>query len=143
MTIEKELILIKERNMTNPILEGKTPQIKGFYDRKFKSLFNIFEDNLLRRGSNSDIGASIYLSIHGEALVDLYGGYQNPILNEEWKEDTLCCCWSVSKTIPALLTLILIDKGLLDIEKAPLSRLLYRMEKNVWIERRSDKNEKS
>ena len=76
MTIEKELILIKERNMTNPILEGKTPQIKGFYDRKFKSLFNIFEDNLLRRGANSDIGASIYLSINGEALVDLYGGYQ-------------------------------------------------------------------
>ena len=117
MTIEKELILIKERNMTNPILEGKTPQIKGFYDRKFKSLFNIFEDNLLRRGANSDIGASIYLSIHGEALVDLYGGYQNPILNKEWEEDTLCCCWSVSKTIPALLTIILIDRGLLDIEK--------------------------
>ena len=31
---------------------------------------------------------------------------------------------------------------LLDIEKAPLSRLLYRMEKKGWIERRSDKNDK-
>ena len=31
---------------------------------------------------------------------------------------------------------------LLDIEKAPLSRLLYRMEKKRWIERRSDKNDK-
>ena len=31
---------------------------------------------------------------------------------------------------------------LLDIEKAPLSRLLYRMEKKEWIERRSDKNDK-
>ena len=31
---------------------------------------------------------------------------------------------------------------LLDIEKAPLSRLLYRMEKKGWIERRNDKNDK-
>ena len=31
---------------------------------------------------------------------------------------------------------------LLDIEKAPLSRLLYRMEKKGWIERRSDINDK-
>lgn len=103
--------------MANPILEGKTPEIKGFYDSKCTSLFNIFEDNLLKRGADSDIGASIYLSINGEALVDLYGGYQDPLLDKDWKEDTICCCWSVSKTIPALLTLMLIDKGLLDIEK--------------------------
>ena len=31
---------------------------------------------------------------------------------------------------------------LLDIEKAPLSRLLYRMEKKGWIERLNDKNDK-
>ena len=31
---------------------------------------------------------------------------------------------------------------LLDIEKAPLSRLLYRMEKKGWVERRSDKSDK-
>tara|TARA_B100001769_G_C21737454_1_gene404844 strand:- start:166 stop:603 length:438 start_codon:yes stop_codon:yes gene_type:complete len=31
---------------------------------------------------------------------------------------------------------------LLDIEKAPLSRLLYRMEKKGWLERRSDKSDK-
>ena len=31
---------------------------------------------------------------------------------------------------------------LLDIEKAPLSRLLLRMEKKGWLERRSDKNDK-
>ncbi len=31
---------------------------------------------------------------------------------------------------------------LLDIEKAPLSRLLARMEKKGWLERRNDKNDK-
>ena len=110
-------MLIKQRNNPNPILNGKKPEIHGFYDNKFESIANIFEQNFLQRGADSDIGASVSININGETLVDLYGGYQDPLLDIKWQRDTLCCCWSVSKTIPAILTLMLVDKGLIDVEK--------------------------
>ena len=104
----------------NPFLDGKTPEVFGRCDPSFQAVADVFEKNLTQRGTNGDVGASCSVMIDGELAVDLWGGYADVSQDQIWQEDTLCCCWSVSKTIGAVLTLMLIDRGLLNLE-APVA----------------------
>ncbi|MCB2107766.1 MAG: beta-lactamase family protein [Rhodobacteraceae bacterium] len=105
----------------NPFLAGKTPQLFGRYDPAFQMVADAFERNFLARGEAGDVGASCAVMIDGEMVVDLWGGYSDVATGRVWDKDTLCCCWSVSKTIGAVLTLMHIDRGQLDLD-APVAR---------------------
>lgn len=105
----------------NPFLNGRTPGVFGHYDSAFQSVADVFERNLKDRGSHGDVGASCAVMVGGELVVDLWGGYADVSENRPWQQNTLCCCWSVSKTIGAVLTLMMVDRGLLDIN-APVAR---------------------
>lgn len=104
----------------NPFLNGNVPRIYGTCDSAFQRVADVFEENLTQRGDQGDVGASCAIMIDGELVVDIWGGYSDVADGHEWQEDTLCCCWSVSKTIGAILTLMMMDRGLIDIE-APVS----------------------
>jgi len=105
----------------SPFLKGKTPEMFGRCDPAFQAVADTFEQNLSGRGDHGDVGASCAVMIDGECVVDLWGGYADVAQNKVWQEDTLSCCWSVSKTIGAVLTWMMIDKGLLDLD-TPVAR---------------------
>lgn len=102
---------------SNPLLDNKTPEIFGHCDTSLQAVADVFEQNLSDRGVNGDVGAACAVMIDGELVVDLWGGYADVENDQVWQKDTLCCCWSVSKSIGAILTLMMVDRGLLDIEK--------------------------
>lgn len=107
-------------NGLNPFLEGKTPSVFGHCDPQFQAVADVFEHNLVDKGVNGDVGAACAVMVEGDLVVDLWGGYADVTEDRVWQENTLCCCWSVSKTIGALLTLMMVDRGLIDID-APVA----------------------
>jgi CubicO group peptidase (beta-lactamase class C family) len=66
----------------------------------------------------SEAGASVAVVHDGELVADLWGGQARP--GEPWREDTLVMVWSVTKTMAALTTLVLADRGDLDLD-APVA----------------------
>jgi len=71
-----------------------------------------------RLADGSEAGASVAVVRDGELVVDLWGGEARP--GEPWREDTIVQVWSVTKTMAALTVLVLVDRGLLDLD-APVA----------------------
>src|SRR4051794_3032600 len=90
-------------------------EVSGHCDEAFAPLRQLLERNL---ADGTDAGASIALIRDGELVVDLWGGEARP--GEPWGEDTVVQVWSVSKTMAALTTLVLADRGEIDLD-APVS----------------------
>ena len=63
----------------------------------------------------TDLGASLAVVRDGELVADLWGGTARPGI--EWERDTLVHVWSVTKTMAALTALMLVDRGVLDLEE--------------------------
>lgn len=78
---------------------------------RFAPLRALFEQ-LLRDGD--DVGASLAVTIDGEPVVDLWGGWCDEARTIRWTRDTLTHVWSTTKTMVSLLALYLIDRGELD-----------------------------
>lgn len=71
-----------------------------------------------RLADGSEAGASVAVVHDGELVVDLWGGEARP--GEPWEEDTIVQVWSVTKTMAALTVLVLVDRGVLDLD-APVA----------------------
>jgi CubicO group peptidase (beta-lactamase class C family) len=87
----------------------------GQCDSRFSAVRDIFADNL---ASGADLGASFALTINGEMVIDLWGGYLDEAQVEPWQEDTIVNVWSTTKTMSFLCVLLLADRGLLDFDDA-------------------------
>jgi CubicO group peptidase (beta-lactamase class C family) len=94
--------------MTEPLTAGRC-------DPRFTPLRDLLEANL---ADGTDLGASVAVVQDGELVVDLWGGEARA--GVPWAQDTLVQVWSVTKTMAALTTLVLADRGLLDLD-APVS----------------------
>lgn len=105
----------------NPNLKSKRPEVFGRCDPAFQTVADVFAQNFTARGDAGDVGASCAVTIAGETVVDLWGGYADVDAGRAWTEDTLACCWSVSKAIGATLVLRLVDQGKLDLD-TPVAR---------------------
>lgn len=68
-----------------------------------------------------EIGACVAVTVDGQSVVDLWGGYRDAKRSLPWQRDTLTCAMSVTKSIAALCVLMLVDRRLLDLE-APVAR---------------------
>jgi CubicO group peptidase (beta-lactamase class C family) len=64
--------------------------------------------------SGGDLGASLAVVRDGTLVADLWGGEART--GEPWREDTVVQTWSVTKTMAALTVLVLVDRGLLDLD---------------------------
>ncbi|KAK2762122.1 hypothetical protein FQN54_001129 [Arachnomyces sp. PD_36] len=91
-----------------------TPQLHGHCDEAFAPVRKLFETNLL---NGSEVGASIVVNIDGKTVLDLWGGYADSERTRPWTEDTIANVWSLSKTVTNLAALILVDRGLLDLNE--------------------------
>ncbi|MBZ5739840.1 serine hydrolase domain-containing protein [Nocardioides mangrovi] len=87
----------------------------GTHHPSYQPLADLFEACLT---DGTEAGASVAVVHDGELVVDLWGGEARP--GVPWAEDTVVQVWSVTKTMAALTTLVLADRGVLDLD-APVS----------------------
>jgi CubicO group peptidase (beta-lactamase class C family) len=85
----------------------QTP-INGFTTKKFDALGEVFAANL---EDGDDVGASVAVIVGGETVVDLWGGWADEAKTRAWQKDTIVNVYSTTKTMAALVALVLADRG--------------------------------
>jgi CubicO group peptidase (beta-lactamase class C family) len=91
--------------------------VHGFADERFSKMRDVLEANI---ASGADLGASVAVTINGEFVVDLWGGWSDGDKTKPWGKDTITNVWSTTKTMTSLCALMLVDRGQLDVD-APVS----------------------
>jgi CubicO group peptidase (beta-lactamase class C family) len=91
---------------------------QGFVADRFTPVRDAFERNLV---SAADVGASCCITLEGETVVDLWGGFADPAKTRPWEHNTIVNVFSTTKTMTALTALLLADRGELDLD-APVAR---------------------
>jgi CubicO group peptidase (beta-lactamase class C family) len=92
--------------------------VEGFVDDRFAPVRKVFEESL---ASGADVGASVCVTVAGETVVDLWGGYADAARTRPWQRSTISNVYSVTKTMTALTALLLADRGEID-PAAPVAR---------------------
>jgi len=88
--------------------------VQGFCDERFTSIRDLFSAGLER---GTDEGASYAVAFNGQLVVDLWGGYRDLARTKPWEANTVVAVASTSKVIVAMATLMLWDRGLLDLDE--------------------------
>jgi CubicO group peptidase (beta-lactamase class C family) len=91
--------------------------IEGIYDERFGALGELLSASI---DSGGDLGASVAVTIDGDVVVDIWGGWVDEARTRPWERDTIVNVWSTTKTMMALSALILVDRGQLDLD-APVA----------------------
>ncbi|OQE31754.1 hypothetical protein PENSTE_c001G01706 [Penicillium steckii] len=91
-----------------------TSTTHGQCDPAFQSVRDLLEKKL---ADGEEIGASLCVNIDGENIVDVWGGHKDEAKTIPWEEDTITLVWSCSKVVSNLAALILVDRGLLDVNE--------------------------
>jgi CubicO group peptidase (beta-lactamase class C family) len=92
--------------------------VNGYCDPRFARVRDALADNL---AAGEEIGASLYVSLGGEEVVDLWGGWLDKEHGAPWTSDTVVNVFSASKTVTSLAVLMLVDRGVIDLF-APVSK---------------------
>jgi CubicO group peptidase (beta-lactamase class C family) len=85
----------------------------GTCSARFEPLRELFAAKL---ESGEDLGASLAVNIDGEMVVALWGGWADEAYTAPWTENTIVNVFSTTKTMTALATLVLVDRGELDLD---------------------------
>ena len=80
---------------------------QGTCDERFAGVRAAFEKNL----DQDDVGASVAVTVDGDFVVDLWGGYRDAARTQPWLEDTIVNVFSSTKTMMALAALVAADRG--------------------------------
>ena len=91
--------------------------IGGSCDDRFARVRVEFEANFRERG---DVGAAVCVSVDGERVVDLWGGWRDSARNRAWDADTLVNIFSIGKGLTAACVAHLVGQGEVDVD-APLA----------------------
>ncbi|GGM75991.1 serine hydrolase domain-containing protein [Dactylosporangium sucinum] len=92
--------------------------VEGFARDQYASLRAAFAENL---ANGADVGAAVCVTVDGETVVDLWGGFADAAAARPWQRDTIVNVYSTTKTVTALVALLLADRGELDFD-APVAR---------------------
>ena len=90
--------------------------VQGFAQDRYEPLRAAFAANL---ATGVDVGAAVCVTVEGETVVDLWGGFADPA-ERPWQRDTLVNVYSTTKTVTALVALLLADRDELDFD-APVA----------------------
>ena len=92
--------------------------ISGRCADRFAAVKDAFASNFEHNG---DVGASCAVALHGELVVDLWGGTLDAEGTTPWQEDTIINVFSTTKTMSCLSLLVLASRGQVDVD-APVAR---------------------
>jgi CubicO group peptidase (beta-lactamase class C family) len=93
-------------------------EISGVCEERFSGVRDALAANL---DKGLDIGASVAVFVDGVPVVDIWGGHLDDQGATPWQRDTITNVWSITKTMTALCTLMLADRGELEFS-APVAR---------------------
>lgn len=86
--------------------------------RRFDEVRDLLDARL---ACGEEIGASLYVSLAGEEVVDLWGGWRDRKHSAPWSEHTTVAVFSATKIVTSVVVLMPADRGLIDID-APVAR---------------------
>ena len=90
-----------------------TSLVSGYCNPRFDRVSDLFGTSL---HGGTDVGASVCVTIGGEILVDLWGGWSDEAKTRPWQRDTIVNVYSTTKTMAALVILILADRREVDLD---------------------------
>lgn len=93
-------------------------EIHGNCEERYKGVRDVLAANLDR---GVDVGASVAVTVEGEPVVDIWGGWADEARTQAWARDTITNVFSTTKTMAALCAHMLADAGELEFD-APVSR---------------------
>jgi CubicO group peptidase (beta-lactamase class C family) len=93
--------------------DGAAGELRGFVLPGFEPVAEQFERNLLERG---DTGAAFAAFVDGSPVVDVWGGLADRARRHRWRHDTLVGIYSGTKGFVATCLLLLIERGLLELD---------------------------
>lgn len=82
--------------------------IHGTCAKGFERVRDAFAANFSAPG---EVGASVAIVLHGEKVVDIWGGYADGNRSRPWKQETLANVWSTTKGMAALVCAMLVERG--------------------------------
>lgn len=88
--------------------------VAGHCDPRFSRVGEVFAASFV---AGEEVGAAVSVSIGDQTVVDLYGGWADADRTSPWRPDTLVNVYSAGKGVIAMLALILIERGLLDLDR--------------------------
>ena len=94
-----------------------TAPIHGWNEPQFDAVRDAFATNF---ESHGDVGAAVAVYLHGEPVVDLWGGWYTPEREREWDRNTLVNVASTTKGLAAFCAHRLAEERRLDFD-APVS----------------------
>ena len=95
-------------------VQGKSA-VQGQCAGQFEAVRTALEENL---ASGEELGASVWMNVAGETVIDMWGGHRDTDRTVAWDEHTITNVWSTTKTITSLAALMLADRGELDVHAA-------------------------
>lgn len=87
-------------------------EIHGHCDEAFAAVGEQFARHF---DEGLELGASVCVTKDGETVVDLWGGDADTA-GRPWEQDTICNVWSTTKTMSAIVLLMLADRGEIDLD---------------------------
>ena len=93
---------------TEPVAE-----IAGHCDPAFARVREVFEKSF----TIGEAGAGVAVTIDGEKVVDLWGGWAGADRTRPWVQDTIVNTFSTTKGMTATCAHMLVDRGLLDLDE--------------------------
>ncbi len=89
-------------------------EVKGYCAPEFSALQEDFEANY---AEELELGSSLCVTVDGEMVVDIWGGYVDAEKTKPWQEDTIAIVFSSTKIPTIICTLMNIDRGLLELDE--------------------------
>ncbi len=90
------------------------PLVNGEVSRGFEAVRDAFIANFTRR---QELGGACSAWVHGEQVVDLWGGLRNGETGAPWRQDTMVIVYSASKGLAAMTLALAHSRGWLDYEE--------------------------
>lgn len=88
--------------------------VHGRVSPGFEAVREVFAQNFARR---HELGGACCVYLHGEKVVDLWGGVRNKSTGEPWLEDTMVLIWSATKGLAAMTMALAHSRGWLDYDE--------------------------
>jgi CubicO group peptidase (beta-lactamase class C family) len=86
----------------------------GYVCRGFEAVREAFAGNCAR---GSELGGACCAYVHGEKVIDVWGGIRNKQTGEPWEQDTMVVVHSATKGLAAMTLTVAHSRGWLDYEE--------------------------
>jgi CubicO group peptidase (beta-lactamase class C family) len=90
----------------NTEMKGK---VEGSNRPQFDRVREVFTRNF---ADHDELGASVAVTLSGELVVDLWGGWKDKARTQPWTRDTRAPLWSGTKPITGICFAMIVDRGL-------------------------------